>query len=529
VTLKPTTIAIAALMWLALAGCQSQSLPRVATGPNVLRLAANDDVPTLDPAVGYDTASWSFEQAIFDTLVRYADSSVELVPDLAQSWEISPDATRFTFHLRHDARFSNGRGVTSADVKYSIERVLRPATQSKGIEYYRGIAGAEDFVAGRARDVRGILTPDPYTIIFQLSAPDPIFIHKLSMPFAAAVPREVAERWGADFSTHVVGSGPFRLANWRRGQYLVLTRNPYYFIPGKPRLDAVVEQVGVGEELQWLKFEAGEIDISGIAPAEFPYVIRTPRYQPLILKSLGVSTQYMGINCQMPPFTDARVRRALNYAVDKHKLLALLNGRGVVARGVLPPTMPGYAPDLAGYPYDPARAAQLLEAAGVKRGLRPILWMRADQTELLLGQSIQQDLAKVGIDVRLKPVAWGPLLEAVRQPHTVELCLLGWEADFPDPENFLQVLFARSQWGSNNDSFYYDPRVEELLARAEPIADLKQRFALYDQAEKIIVHDAPWVFLYHPANYVVRQPWVHNYQLNPIRPSRWESVWISRH
>lgn len=242
----------------AAAGCGGDrdnfGLPPSAT---VLRLSSVDDVPTLDPAQGYDTASWTFEQMIFDTLVRYGDADVELHPDVAASWEGSPDAMMFTFHLRRDVRFSNGRAVTAADFKYAIERVLNPATGSKGMEYYRSIAGAPDFTAHRKPHVDGIETPDPWTIVFHLLAPDPIFPHKLSMPFAAAVPHEVVERWGEDFSRHVVGSGAFKLKEWIGGQRLVLVKNPAYFIAGLPRLDAVVEQVGVNDELEWLRFESG--------------------------------------------------------------------------------------------------------------------------------------------------------------------------------------------------------------------------------------------------------------------------------
>lgn len=512
-----------------IAGCESGPRLTLPPGAKVLWLAASDDVPTLDPADGYDTASWTFEQAIFDTLVRYGDANVDLEPDLALSWEISSDATRFTFHLRRDARFSNGRPVTGADFKYAIERVLRPSTRSKGTEYYRGIAGAADFIAGRASGVSGIELPDPYTIIFHLTAPDPIFIHKLTMPFAAAVPREVVEKWGEDFSHHVVGSGAYKLSEWTSGQRLVLVRNPYYFAKGLPILDAVVEMVGVNEELEWLKYQAGEIDVSGIPSAEFPRVMKTPRLKALTLHRVTVTTDYMGMNCQMPPFTDVRVRRVFNYAVDKEKLLALLNGRGVVARGVLPPNLPGYTPDVKGYPYDPEKARRLLEEAGVRKDFAPVLWLRADQTMLLLAQSIQQDLALVGISVQLKPVAWGPLLEAIREPRNVDLFMLAWEADFPDPENFLEVLFSKSQWRSNNDTFFYSPEADRLMDEAAPIADLSRRFAIYRQVEQIIISQAPWVFLYHPATYVIRQPWVHGYVINPMRPSRFERVWVSSH
>jgi ABC-type transport system substrate-binding protein len=287
--------------------------------------------------------------------------------------------------------------------------------------------------------------------------------------------------------------------------------------------------IGVNEELEWFKFEAGEVDVAGIPPGDFTYVMKTPHLNALTLRMVTLATEYLGMNCQMAPFTDVRVRRAFNYAIDKRKLIAVLNGRGVVARGVMPPGLPGYDPKIEGYDYNPAEARRLLEAAGIPSGLAPILWMRADQTEMMIGQSIQQDLALVGVNVILKPVAWGPLLEAVRQPDTVELVSLGWEADFPDPENFLEVLFARDQWGANNDTFYDNPAVDKLLLEAAPISDDTKRYALYREAEKIIISDSPWVLLYNPVTYVIRQPWVHGWELNPIRPTRWEKVWLSPH
>jgi peptide/nickel transport system substrate-binding protein len=148
---------------------------------------------------------------------------------------------------------------------------------------------------------------------------------------------------------------------------------------------------------------------------------------------------------------------------------------------------------------------------------------------MMIGQSIQQDLALVGVQVELKPVAWAPLLEAIRQPDTVALVDLGWEADFSDPQNFLEVLLSRKQWGGNNDTFYYNPEVDALLAEAAPLTDQKRRYALYSRAEELVVADAPWVFLYNPVAYVIRQPWVNGYVLNPMRPTRLERVWLSQH
>jgi ABC-type transport system substrate-binding protein len=521
---------LASLFSLLSTGCRSgPSQLRFTPEAMVLRLATRDDVPTLDPVAGYDTASWGFEQMLFDTLVRYSDSGVDLVPDGATSWESSADARTLTLHLRPDVRFSNGQAVTSDDYKYEIERVLDPSNNSQGIEYYRSIVGAEQYSDGHSRSLAGIATPDRRTIIFHLTAPDPIFLAKLAMPFAAAVPRETVEQYGKDFSRHAMGSGPFMLKEWRSGQRIVLVKNPYYFIKGLPHLDAVVEQMGVDDNLEWLKYETGEIDIAAIPPAEFPYVMKTPRLKALTLKLVMLATDYLGMNCQMAPFTDVRVRRAFNYAINKNKLIAVFNHRGVPASGILPPGLPGYDPLIEGYPYDPAKARLLLEQADLPNNFTLQLWIRADETQMMLAQSIQQDLALLGIHVLLKPVAWSPLLEAIRQPGTVELVLSGWEADFPDPENFLEVLFARKQWGANNNSFYYNPRVDALFAEAGHLTNMKKRYSIYDEAQRIIVADAPWVFLYYPVGYVIRQPWVHNYVLNPMRPTRLERVWLDPH
>ncbi|HUA36411.1 MAG TPA: ABC transporter substrate-binding protein [Candidatus Binataceae bacterium] len=530
-TTRAEIVGALAIAAFALTGCHSGP-PPLDLPPHamVLQIADSDDIPTLDPALGYDTVSWTFEQAIFDTLLRYGDDNIDLEPDLATSWEAAPDAQTFTFHLRRDARFSNGRTVTSDDFRFGIERVLDPATRSRGMEYYRGIVGADDFAAHRVAHVNGIETPDAWTVIFHLAKPDPIFPHKIAMPFASAVPREEALKWGDDFSRHAVGSGAFMLKQWLSGERLVLVRNPYYFEKGLPRLDAIVDSLGVTSDLQWFRYEAGDLDVvSDIPPAEFPYVMKTPRLRALTLHKATVTTRYLGMNCQMRPFTDVRVRQAMSYEIDRQKLIALLNGRGLVAHGVMPPNLPGFDPKLAGYDHDPGKARALLEQAGLGGGFSFELWMRADPTLLMLGQSVQQDLAEVGVHADLKPVAWGPFLEAVREPHTAQAFMSGWEADFPDPENFLNALLSRDQWGSNNDSFYYNADFQRLIDEAKDVTDLPQRYAIYDQAEKIAVADAPWVFLYYPVSYAIRQPWVNDYVLNPMRPSRFERVTVSLH
>ncbi|MFQ5667649.1 MAG: ABC transporter substrate-binding protein [Candidatus Binatia bacterium] len=516
---------VAGLLLLTLLGCRSSSGSSGVALIPYLRLAGQDDVPTLDPARGYDTSSWQFEEMLFNTLVDY-DARGRLIQELATDWEVSADQRAYTFHLRAGVRFTNGRPVSAADVRYSIERVLDPRTGSQGAEFFRNIAGADACASGPCR-VTGIETPDAHTVRFHLRDFDPLFLHKLAMPFAAAVPSEEVARWGEDFARHPVGSGPFMLKEWVPGQHLLLVRNPHYFVAGVPRLAGVLRLVGVNDDLAWLKYASGQLDVSSIPPAEFPRVIRDPRYQPLLRHVTTMRTSYLGMNCRMAPFNDRRVRQAMNVAIDKHKLLRLINNRGVVAKGFLPPNMPGYNPRVPGYPFDPARARQLLAAAGYPNGFTTTLWVRSDATALRLAQAVQQDLAEVKVRCRIKAIAWGPFLQAVRTPDLVPFFSLGWEADFPDPSNFLEVLLHSKYIGSNNNTNYHNPVVDDLLDTAARTVDPQTRLQLLRRAELVAVADAPWVFLYHPVSYVIVHPRVRDFQLHPLRPARFERVWLA--
>ncbi len=490
-----------------------------------LRMADQDDIPTLDPARGYDTASWQFEEMLFNTLVDY-DPSANLAGELATDWQISADQRTYTFHLRPDVRFTNGRPVESADIRFAIERVLDPHTRSQGAEFFRGIVGAQA-CAEAACSVRGIETPDAHTLRITLREFDPLFLHKLAMPFAAAVPEEEVARWGEDFARHPVGSGPFMLREWAQGRHLLLVRNPDYFIAGVPRLAGVLRLVGVNDDLAWLKYESGQLDVANIPPAEFPRVIRAPRYQPLLHHITTMRTTYLGMKCTMAPFTDRRVRQAMNFAVNKQKLLRLINDRGVVAKGFVPPNMPGYNPSVPGYDFDPARARRLLAEAGYPDGFTTTLWVQSDETRLRQAQAVQQDLADIDVRARIKPLAWGPFLEAVRPPDLVPFFWLGWEADFPDPSNFLEVLLHSKNIGTNNNADYRNPEVDALLDAAASAIDPRARLQLLQTAELRAIGDAPWVFLYHPVSYEIVHPRVRDFELHPLRPARLEQVWLA--
>lgn len=492
------------------------------------RVAFPEDPHHLDPALGYDTVSWWAEQLLFNTLVTY-DDGTKIVPDLATSWEVSADGLRVSFTLRTDVVFSTGRAMTASDVKYSLERLLKPALHSPGVEFFTGLAGADDYVAGTATDVRGIEVPAPDRVTFVLTAVDPLFLHKLTMPFAAVVDREAAEQGGdGEFDRrHPIGTGAFVLAEWTYGQTLRFERNPRYFRRGTPYLDTIQVTVGASEQLAWLQYLRGELDVAGIPSAEFARVVADPRYRALLVSRTTLRTSYLGLNCQVAPFDRVEVRQAVNMAVDKTRIIDLADGRGVEARGILPPDMPGYDPTLDGLRHDPPAARALLAKVGLGSRLTATFWVSRDDLALRMAQSVQEDLRAVGMDLRLKPVDFPALIEGVRRPGIVPMFMFGWEADFPDPSNFLDVLFNSRNIGTNNNAFYANPDVDRLLDQAATLVDPVPRLRLLHDAEVRIVQDAPWVPLIHPTAVSVRHPRVRDYQLHPLRPTRLERVWLA--
>jgi peptide/nickel transport system substrate-binding protein len=267
--------------------------------------------------------------------------------------------------------------------------------------------------------------------------------------------------------------------------------------------------------------------VAGIPSAEFARVTADARYRPLLLERTTLRTQYLGMNCGLTPFDRAPVRQALNLAIDKQRLLELIDGRGVIARTILPPDMPAYDPALHPYTHDVAAARERLAAAGLGGGFTTLLWASRDDTSMRIAQSIQQDLRAAGITLRLKPVDFPALIEAIRNPTMVPLFLLGWEADFPDPSNFLTVLLHSRSRDTNNNTFYSNPEVDRLLDEAEPVLEPARRFRLFHEAEVLVMQDAPWVPLFHPAGSAVRHPRLRDYRLHPLRPTQIDETWVA--
>ena len=516
-------------------GCDSvQHVERVLQNDRALRIAIPSDARTLDPAIAYDVVTWPLVRAVFHGLIDY-DDDLALIPWQSDGWEISDDGATITFHLTPGITFSNGREVTAEDYVYTLTRLLDLKTKSPGQGFFRNIVGSAAFQDGDAPNVAGLDAKGRYTFEIRLQKPDPTFLHVMAMPFAYVVPKEAVSATGGKFARNPVGSGAFVLSEWKRGSWMRFKRNLNYAWPERVKLDAFEIVVGGDGALHMMMFERGELDIAnvtdvGIPDPDFVRVMKDPVLKEYVESQPLNAVRYLSMNTEISPFDNVLVRQAVNYAVDKKRIIRLMSGRGVPARGVLPPGMPGFNPHRTGYPYTPAKAKQLLREAGFPEGFETELWINANMnTEVRQSQAIQQDLAKVGIKVSIKAVTGATRIEAVGRRKTVPMAHFGWYQDYPDPSNFLDVLLSGhriTEVNSNNVAFYDNSEVNDLLSRAAYDLDPQHRLSLYQQAESIIVDEAPWVFLYHPNMYILRQPWLHGLDLNPVWPIRYERMWI---
>jgi peptide/nickel transport system substrate-binding protein len=473
-----------------------------------------DDVSTLDPAIGYDWQNWSMIKSLFDGLMDYVPGTTELRPDLAESYEISEDGKIFTFKLRKGVKFHNGRELTAQDVKYSIERVVNPATQSPGAGFFATIKGVEEASAGKGGELSGITVQDPHTIRFELTRPDATFLHVMALNFAHVVPKEEVEKHGADFGKNPVGSGAFKLVEWTLGQRLVFERFTDYWNEGLPKLDRITFEVGQEPVVALLRLQNGEIDVpgDGIPPAKFVEVTNDPNFKDLIIRGGQLHTGYVTMNVKMAPFDKVEVRKAVNMAINKDRILRIINGRAVAANQPLPPSMPGYAKDYAGYAYDPEGANKLLEQAGLGDGFSTELYVMNTDPQPRIAQAIQQDLKAIGITASIKSLAQANVIAAGGEENQAPMIWSGgmaWIADFPDPSNFYGPILGcgGAVPGGWNWSWYCNEELDKKAAEADAIVDpakAAEREALWRDIYLKIMEDAPWAPIFNEERFTIR-------------------------
>ncbi len=504
---------LCALLLSGLASC-GLSPTQEEAGPGTLILVGGTyDPPTLDPALANDAQSSFLIGQLYSGLVAL-DGDMEVVPDLAD-WRVSADGRVYTFTLRPGVCFQDGRPLTSADIVYSLERACDPGLGENlpCATYLNDIVGVPARLAGQAGTIAGLRAADERTVVITIDAPKAYFLAKLTYNTARVVDRDNVDR-GADWTERPNGSGPFRLAQWEHNRRMVLARNERYH--GQlPRLEQVILLLGGDASDPLTLYEQGRIDHTEVGT----WAVARLEYEgsPLggeLRVSPELSLSYVGFNVQMPPFDDAKVRQALVMAVDRAKIARVTyEGRLVQAHGILPPGMPGYDETLVGLPYDPVGARRLLAESryGGPQGLpRMTLYTSGGGEAALLQEVWRQEL---GIEVELRQVEWADYLQGL-DARRYPAFALSWIADYPDPQNFLEVLFhSRSPV---NHGAYANPAVDRLLEEAALERDAAKRVELYRQAERIIVADAPVMPITHGITYSLTKPYVRGLQVTPL-------------
>lgn len=570
---------------------------------------------TLDPALCGDAASASYIVEIFSGLVTL-NEDLEVIEDIAQGWDISPDGKTYTFHLREGVRFHDGKEVTAGDFKYSLERAADPATYSPVAEAYLGdIVGVKEKLRGEADEVSGVRVIDDETLEITIDAPKAYFLAKLTHSTAFVVDEQNVES-GWNWTEHPNGSGPFKLREWREGERIVLERNEHFY-RGVAKLERVTFHL-IGNPM--MMYENGEIDITSVSAANIERVLdpTNPLNEELVITP-QLSIGYVGFNIAMPPFDDVKVRQGLCHAVDKEKIVEILLKNLVSpAYGILPPGMPGYDEELEGLAYNLERARELVSVAWWLQwgAWFPIMggWQHATTGELVIipghmqgsiswlgyyafnqmhpnaqflhvkvGQVVGKvpaskwienlpwligtepsgtgtetpetryagDLPPIvfsvvgsgayvspvaiviawmwqenlGVEVEIEGVEWETFLEDLREGK-FQAFMLGWIADYPDPENFLDLLFHSES--VENHTAYSNPYVDQLLEAAREESDFDTRMGMYQEVEQIIVGQAPWLPLWFDRDYLLVKPYVKGFLPAPMGIPYLKDIWIER-
>jgi len=478
----------------------------------MITITYKDDVATLDPAIGYDWQNWSMIKSLFDGLMDYVPGTTDLRPGLAESYTVSEDGTVFTFTLREGVMFHNGREMTAEDVKYSLDRVTLPATQSPGAGFFASIVGFEEISSGEADSLVGVEVIDLLTVQITLSRPDATFLHVMGLNFASVVPREVVEEMGDDFGKNPVGTGAFKLADWTIGQRVVFEKNADYWRAGVPYLDGITFEVGQEPIVALLRLQQGEVDVpgDGIPPAKFVEVMADPEQAARVIEGGQLHTGYITLNVGVAPFDQLAVREAVNMAINKERIVQIINGRAVPATQPLPPSMPGYTNGFEGFAYDVEAAIAKLAEAGFADGFTTELYVMNTDPNPRIAQAIQQDLAAIGVTLEIRSLAQANVIEAggAGEAPMIWSGGMAWIADFPDPSNFYGPILGCAGAGDGgwNWSKFCNEGIDALAVEADSFIDpaAPERLEMWSQVYQDVMAEAPWVPVFNEQRYTMK-------------------------
>ena len=489
------------------------------SGAKVFRIPLDTNPPSLDPAILEDVGSDGVARKIFNGLIRF-DQAMKPIADLAETvpeWNAADNS--YTFKLRKGVLFQNGREVKASDVKYSWERLLDPAV-SQRTQILEPVVGAKEKIDRKTQETSGIQVLDDYTVKVSLVKASPTFMLEIGMVNASIIPREAveaAENDQSSFSHRPVGTGPFKLVEWRENISIKLERFAGHF-KGCPKIERLEYEIIPEPQMRLELFTRGYFHVCDIPVGHFTDLKK--ERPECISKNLTFRINYLGITMNKgeigkatptsPLGTNPKLRQAINHALNREYISDnLLESRAQPALSVLPPGMMAHDPNLKGWTYDPEKAKALLAEAGFPggKGLPALTLLHrnnADAKKQAL--AIHRDLESIGLKVELQSLDWALFLDRLAN-NPPDMFLSGWVADYNDPDNFLYYLFHTRQWGrAGNQTRYSEAEVDTLIEKGRETLVPSEREHFYHLAEEKIVADCPWVLLVNQINYILLQP-----------------------
>jgi len=476
-----------------------------------------------DPATTYSSG----DKLIFSGLVSL-DTNLNIRPDLAETWEVGAGGTVYTFHIHPDAKFHDGRDVTAQDVVFSWERAASPELQSDTVLTYMGdIVGVHEKYFGQADSISGLKVIDEKTLQVTIDAPKPYFLMKLTFPTSFIVDKDNVSL-GEEWVKQPNGTGPYKLREWKSYEYIVYEANQDFYL-GAPSIPYVVYKLYAGDDVRL--FETGEVDIAGVGLYDVERMLdpNEPMNRNLV-SGVNLCTNYVVFDATQPPFDDVNVRKAFSMAFDRQRYIDVLyQGLVLPAVGLYPPGLPGFDYSLEGLPFDPEQARELLKQSkyGGPEGMPEIIYTNSGVGSYVggnvaaLAEMWEQYL---GVKIQVENLDFNFYYQQIFSGNHGQIFDGGWCADYPDPENFADVLFHSDV--PQNHGGYSNPELDALLEAARIEPDVTRRIEMYQQAERIIVDDAPALFLTHSLSYQLVQPYVKGFVNTPISISLERYMWL---
>ncbi|MDD9745926.1 MULTISPECIES: ABC transporter substrate-binding protein [Marinovum] len=482
------------------------------TPPGVLIVGQIAEPKALDPAAVTAVNDFRILMNVYDGLVRYKDGTLEVEPALATDWEINEDGTVYTFTLREGVRFHDGSPFNAEAVKFNFDRML-----NEDHPFYETGPFPLSFFFSAVETVEAL---DEQTVRFTLNAPYAPFLSNLAYPTGLIVSPAAVEEHGANFGRNPSGTGPFRFAEWRSNEAVVVEANADYW-DGAPELQAVVFRPITDANTRTAEMLAGGIDLMVEVPPVALSEFQDDSYA--VHEQAGPHVWFLILNAKEGPFADRRVRQAANYAVNKSALVSeVLEGTAEVAAGPTPPAFAwAYNESLEPYPYDPDKARELIAEAGAD-GAELTFYVTEGGSGMLdpiaMGTAIQADLEAVGFDVTIETYEWNTFLGEVNPglEGKADMAEMAWMTNDPDTLPFLALRTeAWPDKGGFNSGYYSNPKVDELLEAARVATDQEERARLYKEMQTIVQEDAPWVFVANWKQNAVTSDRVENFTLQP--------------